>query len=360
MFMLSTFPTFETVQLETGKMTEYWINSSENYEGIDVIADIAAFLDENCAKVVSLRIIGSQRELSNVVSVHKNELDKMQCPALLIREETSALAVQVYAIAGTDVCPVYFEGDLVGRCYQCEQSQYYMLRILPDNPRASEYEQTLNMFEKTAAVLKHEGSSFHDTIRTWLYARDILSWYGELNKARNHFFTENNVFGRLVPASTGIGIDNHHGTVIATQVLAIKSPHTNAKVRKAESPLQCSALDYKSSFSRGMIVESDQNRRLYVSGTASIDQTGKTVYLGDTPAQVEMTMKVVAAILNEAGMDWTDTVSALVYFKDAAQFHLFDEYCLQKAIALPHVKVYCDVCRDDLLFEIELDAVKKK
>ncbi len=358
--MISTLPSFETVRLETGKTTEYWINSSENNdEGVDVIARICEFLDETGAKVVSLRLIGSQVDVNGAMCAYKNELDKMLCPPLLIREESSAFGVQIYAVSGTDVCPVYFDGELVGSSYNCDQSQYYMLRILPSDPQANEYDQTISIFEKIAAVLKHEGSSFHDTIRTWLYGRDILSWYGELNNARNHFFTENDVFGKLVPASTGIGIDNHHGVVMATQVLAIKSPRPNVKIQKANSPLQCPALDYKSSFSRGMIVDSNENRRLYVSGTASIDQSGKTVYLDDTPCQIEMTMKVVTAILKDAGMDWDNTVSSLVYFKDASQFFLFDEFCEQNDLKIPHIKVHSDVCRDDLLFEIELDAVKK-
>jgi hypothetical protein len=55
-------------------------------------------------------------------------------------------------------------------------------------------------------------------------------------------------------------------------------------------------------------------------------------------------------------MDWPDAVSSIVYFKNQSDFGLFDEYCRQKDIILPHIKVQADVCRDDLLFELELDA----
>ena len=39
------------------------------------------------------------------------------------------------------------------------------------------------------------------------------------------------------------------------------------------------------------------HRRLYVSGMANIDANGKTVHIGDPESQVEMTMKIVRAIL---------------------------------------------------------------
>jgi enamine deaminase RidA (YjgF/YER057c/UK114 family) len=99
--------------------------------------------------------------------------------------------------------------------------------------------------------------------------------------------------------------------------------------------------------------------RLFISGTASIDKDGKTIFLNDTAGQLEFTMKVVKAILNEAKMDWSNAVSSMAYFKHSRDFGLFDNYCQKHNLKLPHIKVQADVCRDDLLFELELDAVNK-
>jgi hypothetical protein len=47
----------------------------------------------------------------------------------------------------------------------------------------------------------------------------------------------------------------------------------------------------------------------------------------------------------------------LAYFKDPSFLPLFEEHLLQSGLeGLPYVPVHCDICRDDLLFEIELDA----
>lgn len=64
------------------------------------------------------------------------------------------------------------------------------------------------------------------------------------------------------------------------------------------------------------------------------------------------------AILAEHWLDPADVVSSLVYFKHRTDFGLFDEYCRDHGIKLPHIKLHADVCRDDLLFELELEAVK--
>ena len=141
--------------------------------------------------------------------------------------------------------------------------------------------------------------------------------------------------------------------------LALK-PKAAAVVREVASPMQCSALNYKSSFSRAVEVERADGRALYISGTASIEAGGKTAYVGDPQAQIELTMQVVAAILHSRQMDWSDTTRAIAYMKDLKDAPLFADWLHGKGLeALPVTWMHGDVCREDLLFEIELDAVKK-
>jgi len=58
-------------------------------------------------------------------------------------------------------------------------------------------------------------------------------------------------------------------------------------------------------------------RRLLVSGTAGIDRSGKTVYVGDVKLQTEFTMEVVGAILESRGMDFSNVTRGIGYFKYA-------------------------------------------
>jgi enamine deaminase RidA (YjgF/YER057c/UK114 family) len=193
------------------------------------------------------------------------------------------------------------------------------------------------------AVLDSGGMAFSDVLRTWFYNDNILGWYREFNGVRTKFFQEKKVFEGLLPASTGVAGRNALG--------AFEVP----------SPLQSSATQYGSSFSRAVELELPDLRRLYISGTASIDAQGKTVFLGDCAAQVRQTMEIVQAILQSREMDWGDVTRALVYFKRGADAPLFEKYRQEDGVpAFPAIVVENDICREDLLFEIEVDAIAAK
>ena len=161
-----------------------------------------------------------------------------------------------------------------------------------------------------------------------------------------------------MPASTGIGVGNHAGAALVTDVLAMKPMNNNVRTEAVGSPLQCPATNYKSSFSRAVEVALPDHRRLYVSGTASIEPGGKTVHVGDVGKQISLTMKVVQAILESRKMSWADVSRAIAYFKDIEETPLFENYCRDNRLPfLPIAIAHSDICRDDLLFEIEVDAV---
>ena len=70
-------------------------------------------------------------------------------------------------------------------------------------------------------------------------------------------------------------------------------------------------------------------------------------------------MDVVHAILKSRGMDWADTARAIAYFKDINDAPLLEKYCTEHRLPeLPVAISHADICRHDLLFELELDAVK--
>jgi hypothetical protein len=74
-----------------------------------------------------------------------------------------------------------------------------------------------------------------------------------------------------------------------------------------------------------------------------------------------ITMKVVKAILESRDISWIDVTRALTYFKHAEDAPIFKRYCtLNNVPPLPVVIAENDICRDELLFEIEMDAIKTK
>jgi len=186
-----------------------------------------------------------------------------------------------------------------------------------------------------------------------------LNWYDTFNKVRTAFFSQYGVFDHLVPASTGIGAGNPFHAALVADALVVKPKNNFCKVQAIASPLQCPAVSYKSSFSRAVEISYPDLRHLLISGTASIAADGRTVHIGDPASQVEQTMKVVEAILVSRDMGWKDITRAIAYFKDMASLTLYEKYCTENNIpSFPMAVSHADICRDDLLFEIEVDAVK--
>ena len=351
---------FKIKSIDKADCKEFWLTSIENHgKGIKIIDHAIDFLRSNNAQAFSIRLFGNQDDLSiGNEELRSEKLQEITCPPLLLIENSSELRIQLHAISKVKTSPLYFDNELIGREFEDNNARYLMLHILPDNANETRYNQAENMLNKADKILIAFNSSFADTIRTWLYADNILDWYDQLNKVRNVFFEQHGIFNRLVPASTGIGLANLSGTAMATQVLAVIPKNGNISIKRAASPLQKPALDYKSSFSRGVKIQTPNDQKLYVSGTASINKKGETIFVGDTAAQLDITMEIVDAILADANMSWADTANAMVYFKHRKDFYLFDNFCREKNLNIPHVKLHADVCRDDLLFEIELDAIK--
>jgi len=284
-------------------------------------------------------------------------------------------STQVCALSGIGPEPVIYNDRNVGFIY--EDSAYRICRlkgIIPQNIEASRTEQTSATFELLNDILQQNGFKFTDTIRTWIYLDRLLEWYDDFNVVRTAFFEKTGVFDAMVPASTGIGAANKFGAAIMMDLIAVQPLQTLSKEKKlpnrqavvplptikaVTSPLQNPALDYKSSFSRAVEMEYPTHRKLLISGTASIDSQGYTVHLNDPEKQIRLTMEVVHKILTSRNMDWEDLFRGIAYFKDMTYKPIYEKVAAELGIPnFPLAISHADVCRHDLLFEIEVDAVK--
>ncbi len=266
---------------------------------------------------------------------------------------------QLWAVTGAQVEPLRMGDRVLGCLFEDDHAQYCRLGGLvsadASQPRDA---QARDVFVQMEAGLRTTGMNFGHVLRTWFCNDDILSWYGQFNTARDTFFRERGVFDGLVPASTGVGGRNPAGAALTCGLLAVRAKGQEAQAIAVPSPLQCPALEYGSSFSRAVEFATPDHRRLFVSGTASIAPEGHTVHGGDATGQLALTMEVVEAILASRDMGWADVSRAIAYFKHSEDIPALGGYCAEHGIqALPAVLVNDDICRDDLLFEIELDAV---
>jgi enamine deaminase RidA (YjgF/YER057c/UK114 family) len=212
-------------------------------------------------------------------------------------------------------------------------------------------------------LLAREGFSFRDVTRTWFYLRDILDWYGPFNAVRNAAFRRMGLGGAggggPIPASTGIEGRNHRGGWCALDLLAMR-PRDGGRleVKRLHSRKQNEATEYGSSFARALEVRLGDARYVFVSGTASIDDQGRTVHAGDFDSQARHTLDAVEALLEGAGGTLADVQQATAFLTNPSDERSFERIVARTRLAeAPLVTTVADVCRDDLLFELDATAV---
>lgn len=218
------------------------------------------------------------------------------------------------------------------------------------------------MFANAEASLTRHGFAYTDVARTWIYLRRILDWYGEFNRLRTVFHHERGITGgpeRPFPASTGIQGTSTEGEECLMDVLAVQSENGSATARPMlASSRQQLAFDYGSGFSRGMTLTVGDGRTVLVSGTASIGNDGETLYVGQRDPQVMQTLLSIGALLESEGGSLADVCQGTVFHKDADTLRSYREVTgLLGVPRLPLVPVLADVCRPDLLVEIEAVAL---
>jgi len=275
------------------------------------------------------------------------------------QEGTYVSGTQALIIDGCSVNRVTLADRVVGSHWSDEDADYCLLAgILPTDSGETRGSQTTSCLEQIEIALGEVGMDFSHIVRTWFYLDDLLAWYGEFNAARTKFFESRAVFDRLIPASTGIGAHNPTGSALVAGGLAIRPRHGDVRIKEVTSPLQCSATEYRSSFSRAVEVTFPSWRLLMISGTASIAADGMSMFLNDTVNQIHRSLDVVEAILKSRKMDWKNTTRAVGYFRNIKSLPLFEACCRERGIPqLPILPAHSTICREDLLFEIEVDAI---
>ena len=124
------------------------------------------------------------------------------------------------------------------------------------------------------------------------------------------------------------------------------------------------AYEKPSAFSRGMRIDIGSVTILLISGTASIDESGKSVHIGDFPGQLRRTFDNITGLLQAEGCTWHDIVRTSCYLRDidrdydvfnAGRTAFFKEQGLDPLPASTGIQAH--LCRPELLVEIEAIAM---
>ena len=359
------FPGSHIISLQKPYGTEYFITatSQPGESPPKMFEQILKFIESKNAEIISQDVFGlPDYRLGKVPDTNHEQRTSSNWPITWFEDHDSSdlSGTFTWAVSGANIKQIYFQNGLVGNVVEDEFVRLIRLGGLTSMQKKHVPEQQArDVLEQAETALRTAHMDFSDVIRTWFYNRNITSWYTEFNLVRDKFFQKRDVFSRLVPASTAVGPYLRAKTALVGGILAVQGKRQEIKVSALPSPLQNPALEYGSSFSRAIELALPDHRRVYTSGTASIEPNGKTIHPNDTSAQIRRSMEVTEAILKSRNMDWSDITRAIAYFKHAEDAMLLSEYCRRNELpSFPVIVTRSDICRDDLLFEIEVDAIK--
>jgi chorismate lyase/3-hydroxybenzoate synthase len=153
-----------------------------------------------------------------------------------------------------------------------------------------------------------------------------------------------------LPAASAVGM---RGRRYAVYFLASKTPGV-----QVENPRQVSAYDYppqygrrSPSFSRATLLRGSGESLLFLAGTSSI-VGHETRHAGDVAAQAGETILNVSSVLQAAGATTADVAALKVYVRNPADLPVIEGQ-LRASFSAPMLFLHADICRGDLLVEVE-------
>lgn len=363
-----------TRSVESAVATEIYISATPGEkapaqnQAQQIFSGIRDVLRSKGAFILQERVFAVQSAMESVSEIRLKaygDIDDGVAPSLLVCKEGASgpiSGVQVHAVISKN-SPETLELDGVGcgRILRVPGRTYLTLSGISAPQLPSAAEQAQAMLEKAESVLKRLGGNIHSVPRTWMWLGDILSWYDDFNQVRNEFFTERGALGegsrQLMPASTGIGLGPANGGKCAMDLTAVLEPTDSIQYLQAAGKQQC-AYEYGSAFSRASRAVTPAGETVFVSGTASIDTSGATTNIGDALGQINTTIENVRAVLKDMSCRDEDVVQVMAYCKTAEVEKILNG--VKDKLAWPLVTMICDICRPDLLFEVEAAAIPRR
>lgn len=198
-----------------------------------------------------------------------------------------------------------------------------------------------------------------EVLRTWIFVRDIDNNYKGMADARRRLFRAHGLTEEThFIASTGIegaGSDPDSLILMDTYAAAGIEPEQICFLKAAEM-LSPTSL-YGVTFERGVSIDYGDRRHVFVSGTASIDKKGETLFVGQIERQIERSFDNVEALLKEGGVTVGDIAQMIVYLRNDEDCEFCRSYINERYPRLPYIMVRGAVCRQEWLVEAECLAI---
>lgn len=270
--------------------------------------------------------------------------------------DRTKIALWVYMVQDVDL-------ELVEARVCCAKRQGYS-HFWGTSPAVGEGDseaQTKNLLSDYAHFLSRNGLSLaDDCIRTWFFVQNVDVNYQGVVDGRNRIFDEHDLTEQThFITSTGIGGRTaHKGSLVKLDTYSVGGlAPEQIKFLQATDFLN-PTYEYGVRFERGTTVDYGDRRHVFISGTASIDNRGEVVAVGDIERQTLRMWDNVEALLKAADCGFEDVSQMLVYLRDTADYELVKTMFEQRFPNTPKVILLAPVCRPTWLIEMECMAVK--
>lgn len=363
------------IQINTnisGGYEEHYISATlENKENSEdeiqeLVRELKAYLHENQLTAVQERAFGTNKGLLLLDShLGKKGFTDDVAPTLLIAPKGihgELAAIQIHAAKNITLSEiVQSRGKPVGRMLKVNNKKIIALSNLTGDKDGDNFKEATSMFSTITTILNRYNFDISKVARTWMWLDDILGWYGDFNKARNNCFKAQMLIRdsgvNKLPASTGIGVKPYNNAACTCELVAVDDEQDKIeyfeKVRN-----QNSAFNYGSAFSRATKVKLISKPTIYISGTAAIDRSGETEHINNSDAQIDTTIKNIETLLADANCTHDDIVQCMAYCKNIEIEKKINEMKTNHNWVIN--TIIADICRDNLLFEIEATCVSPK
>ena len=267
------------------------------------------------------------------------------------------LALWVYLLTGVE--KRFLESGL----WEISHNGYRHLWFCGANSQAEgSHDETIEILHGYVSKLEQEGLTLEkNCIRTWLFVNDVDNHYSGMVRARNEVFDEQHLTTDThFIASTGIGgrqaDPSRHVMMDAYAIDGIRREQVH--YLHATSHLNRTS-EYGVRFERGTYVDYGSRRKIFISGTASINNKGEILHRGDIRCQTVRMIENVETLLCEADATFDDVEVMVVYLRDIADYAVVKQIYDERFPGKPRVFVNAPVCRPGWLVEMECQADKK-
>ncbi len=283
---------------------------------------------------------------------HATHTSLIQQPPL----DGSKVALWIYLIEGATT-------ESQGGTHVVSLESYKMLFDLGmQSNQGTSADQTTTLLEDYKARLAKWNAKIADhCIRTWFYVRDVDTQYAGMVKARKENFDREGLTQHThYIASTGIqGLPSDPKSIVQLGAMAIIGMQPQQQRYLYGSTHLNPTYEYGVTFERGTAVDFGDRTHAYISGTASINNRGEVVHVGDIIGQTNRMMENVEVLLAETDMTAKNVAQIIVYLRDICDYTIVKPMIEARFKGAPMVMTVAPVCRPEWLIEMECIAIKE-